>query len=88
MRFSVWLTGKKPIKLNSVVFIPEQINAFINAHAPGIGITSISFFIACLTISSPGSEIPGVPASETNAIFCPSNNLLMSTFDLFFSVCL
>ena len=50
---------------------PEEIIALIAAHAPGIGTISILFSIAPLTTSAPGSEIPGVPASETIATFCP-----------------
>ena len=66
--------GKKPINVNSVASIPEAIIAVINAHAPGIGITFIFSFNASFTISSPGSDIAGVPASDTRAIFFPSFN--------------
>ena len=66
--------GKKPMKVNSVVSNPEQINALTKAQAPGIGTTFILLFIHCFTISSPGSDIPGVPASVINAIFLLSNN--------------
>ena len=55
--------------MNSLVFNPDAINAFTKAQAPGIGITSIFSSIAFFITSSPGSQIPGVPASETNAIF-------------------
>ena len=68
--------------------MPEPIKALINAHAPGIGITSISFSMACFTISSPGSHIAGVPASDTNAIFFPSNKLSINIEDFEFSLCL
>ena len=67
------IADKKPIKQNSLEDNPDAINAFTNAQAPGIGMISILFSIATLTISSPGSDIPGVPASETSAIFFPSN---------------
>lgn len=50
---------------------PDAIIALIAAHAPGIGIILILFSIAHFTISAPGSEIPGVPASETRAMFFP-----------------
>ena len=50
------------MKINSFVFIPEEINAFIAAHAPGIGIISILFSIAAFTTTSPGSEIPWCPS--------------------------
>ena len=46
---------------------PDVIKAFISAHAPGIGIISILFRIASFTITSPGSEIAGVPASVIRA---------------------
>ena len=67
---------------------PEHINAFISAHAPGIGIISILFSIAFFTISSPGSDIPGVPASVTRAIFSPFFNLSINTSDFTSSLCL
>ena len=68
--------------------MPEQINAFIKAHAPGIGCISILFAIASFTISSPGSEIPGVPASYTSAIFFPSIILFINISDFTFSISL
>ena len=40
---------------------------------PGIGIIQIFSFIASLITSSPGSEIPGVPASETTATYNEKN---------------
>ena len=64
---------------------PEQISAFTKADAPGIGIISILFSIAFFTISSPGSDIPGVPASETNAMFFPSNKFSINIGDVSFS---
>ena len=74
--------------MNSFVSIPEHIKEFIIAHAPGIGTifipSSMHFFIT----SSPGSQIPGVPASDTNAIFCPSCNFSINTFDFVSSLCL
>ena len=79
---------KNPTKINSLVFSPEAINALINAQAPGIGIISMPFFIASLTISSPGSDIPGVPASETIAIFSPFNTFSINILLFIFSFCL
>ena len=61
--------------------------AFIAAQAPGIGTISILFFIASLTIFSPGSEIPGVPASETTAIFSPFNTFSIKILLFIFSCC-
>ena len=57
---------------------PDVIKAFISAQAPGIGIISILFCMASFTITSPGSEIAGVPASVIRAIFSPFNNLLIN----------
>ena len=66
--------------------MPDPISAFTKAHAPGIGIISTLFLIASFTISSPGSEMPGVPASETIAIFLPSNSFSIKIGLFFFSV--
>lgn len=63
--------GKNPKNVNSLASIPDAISAVINAHAPGIGITSIPSSSAEATTSSPGSDITGVPASLTSAIFFP-----------------
>ena len=52
------------------------------------GIISILFLIASLTISSPGSEIPGVPASVTIAIFFPANTFSIKHSDFISSLCL
>ncbi len=76
------------MKVNSLVFNPDEIIALIAAHAPGIGIISISFSIASFTISSPGSDIPGVPASETIAIFSPFKSFSINILLLTFSFCL
>ena len=70
------------------MFNPEAIIAFINAQAPGIGIISILFFIASFTISSPGSDIPGVPASVTIAIFSPLSTFCIKKSVFISSLCL
>ena len=57
----------KPSKTNESVGKPLIDNAVIAAVAPGMGIISIPFFIAAEINLVPGSEMPGVPASETNA---------------------
>ena len=80
-------SSKKPKNINSLVFNPEAINAFTKAHAPGIGITSIFSSMAFFITSSPGSQIPGVPASETNAMFLPSCNFSIKTSDFTSSLC-
>ena len=71
-----------------VALLTEQIKALTNAHAPGIGTILILFSIASFTISSPGSEIPGVPASVIKAIFLLSNNFSINNSDLTSSLCL
>src|SRR3990167_3949007 len=81
-----FLCGKNPRKVNSCVGKPEADNAAITAEAPGIGITSTLsrrlFLILEINIV-PGSEIVGVPASDTKARFLPSSNNLkiLSNFD-------
>ena len=81
---------KEAIKENiEVIPIPgacAAINALIAAHAPGIGITSIFSFIASFTITSPGSEIPGVPASDTRAIVLPLFIRFINSSILLFSL--
>ena len=42
--------------------------AVLTADAPGNGITSIFSLIHSLTKIAPGSEIPGVPASDISDI--------------------
>ena len=37
-------------------------------HSPGMGITLTPASMAALTMTCPGSEIPGIPASLTTAI--------------------
>ena len=80
--------GKKPKNVNSFASIPDAISAVIAAHAPGIGITFILFSKHFFTISSPGSDITGVPASDTNATFFPSNNLFINSSIFISSLCL
>ena len=67
---------------------PELIIALIKAHAPGIGTICIPSFIAFFTIISPGSDITGVPASETKAMHLPSFNSLISPSTFISSLCL
>ena len=84
--FSFLFVDRNPKNVNSFVSIPEAISALIHAHAPGIGTISILFSIAPFTISSPGSDIAGVPASETIAIFFPSNICLIKLCVFIFSL--
>jgi len=70
------LCGGNPRKENLSIGKPEIEAALIKAEQPGIGI--ITTLIFPLTRNSinlfPGSEIPGVPESETNAKFFPFSN--------------
>ena len=50
---------------------PDIVKAVIQAAAPGKDVTVIPAWWHCFTNSSPGSDIPGVPASVINAIFTP-----------------
>lgn len=69
MNFFFLLVGKKPSNINLLVDCPEIISAVIPATAPGAEVTVIPSSNANLVKSSPGSEIPGVPASVTKTIF-------------------
>ena len=61
-------------KVNRPVGSPEATSAVEKAHGPGRASTLISFCTQSITISSPGSEIPGIPASVTTAILHPSKS--------------
>ena len=55
----------------------ELISDGINAVGPGKVSKSILFSTHSLTSKKPGSEIDGVPASETNANIFPDFNFSM-----------
>ena len=77
--FFIWnKTIKKNFSENPLVD-----TANVTDEAPGKGITSILFSIHSLIIIDPGSEIPGVPASETIEMINPFFNNSI-TFDRFF----
>ena len=59
-----------------------MLNAVIAALGPGIATISISFLTAELTSRVPGSEIEGVPASETIPQFSPE--FILSTISSIF----
>ncbi len=65
---SLILRGKNPSKTNLSVGNPDTTTAVISAETPGIGIIFILLFKAKFINTYPGSEIPGIPASETRAI--------------------
>ena len=73
-----------------------KVNAVVNTAIP-ITIALMLIFIviintissiAFLTISSPGSDITGVPASETSAIFSPFFTFLIISFNFSSVLCL
>ena len=51
---------------------PETTSAEISADGPGTTSTGKPAATASRTSSYPGSETPGVPASDTSATLCPS----------------
>ena len=65
---SFGLRGGKPKTVSGRTANPETTTAVIAAETPGTGSTGIPSNTHARTSSSPGSEIPGVPASETMAI--------------------
>jgi hypothetical protein len=60
------------------VAIPDAIKAVNAAFAPGIGTTANSSSMAFSTMSAPGSEIQGSPASLTKATDFPSRKYCKS----------
>ena len=65
------LCGGNPKNENGSCGKPHTDSAVKGALAPGIGSTLICFSTHARTNSRPGSEIPGVPASETRAMLRP-----------------
>src|SRR3712207_854637 len=77
---SLFSLGKKPLKINEVVSNPEYTKAVVIAVAPGRTSNPIPSSIHLHTITLPGSDIPGVPASVTIAISFPcfNNSIIFS----------
>ena len=69
----VWFVDHFPVtqSANGTKGNPEATAAATPALTPGIGSIGISALTQASTSSIPGSEIPGVPASETSAIDSP-----------------
>ncbi len=76
---SACFRGKKPINKKLSVGRPLAATALVTADAPGIGTTRKPFSVAATTSSYPGSEIPGIPASETTATSPVSNCFKMKS---------
>src|ERR1041385_7535365 len=66
--FLPFFTGRKPSKANRGDGSPLTMRAGSRADAPGTVFTGIPASSAEETTLKAGSEIPGVPASETSAI--------------------
>ena len=65
------IEGKNPSKTKLSAAKPDFINAGTKAVAPGKHSTLIPSRTQALANKNPGSEIPGVPASEIKAITSP-----------------
>ena len=81
------LLGRKAPKKNGVLGRPEATSAVRQALSPGTGTTWIPAAMACWAISSPGSEIPGNPASVTKAMSLPFSRASSSTGPCFSLLC-
>ena len=66
------LTLKKPSNVNLPVGSPDTANAEMTALGPGTTSTGTSCSAHNATRSSPGSEMAGMPASETMAHVSPA----------------
>ena len=84
---SLPLRGKKPSKTNRAVGKPLITSAIVRADGPGIAETVMPAFSAALTSRSPGSLIPGVPASLTSATSVLSSNSATTRSHASCSVC-
>ena len=71
LSFLSW--GRKASKQNRLVDLPEMISALMQAAGPGMGVTVIPASWHIRTSSSPGSEIPGVPASVISVTLLPAS---------------
>jgi len=65
------LRGKKPSNTKRDVGRPLITSAIVSAEGPGTAVTTPPALITATTSRSPGSLIPGVPASVINATFEP-----------------
>lgn len=64
--------SKNPQNVNESVGTPAAERAVMTDDAPGMGMILICAFWQSCTRRYPGSEISGVPASETIAIVSPA----------------
>ena len=66
------LVGRKPSNTKRPVGWPLTARAVTQALAAGTGTTLMPSASASATITSPGSEMAGMPASEHRAQFSPA----------------
>lgn len=83
-----FLCGKNPKNKNSSDDSPAIDIAAASAEAPGIAsiFASGANSRTRATSRAPGSEMPGVPASETNTIFSPASNRSITSLAFLSSV--
>jgi len=72
--------------VNNPIFPLSKIKFLINLDMVGSGDRGISFSIQALTNKKPGSEIAGVPASETKATVSPFDNCSINLFTVLCSL--
>ena len=75
---STFLTGRNPSKTKRSVGNPDTLRAVMAAVGPGTAITGMASAMASLTSRKAGSEIAGVPASDTTATDKPCCSMWMS----------
>ena len=68
------LRGRKPSNTNRPVGKPLTTSAAIAADGPAITETEWPALTAARTSRSPGSEMPGIPASVTTATVLPASS--------------
>ena len=66
------VTDKKPSKVKRPAGRPDRASAETSAAGPGTVSTATPFSAHRRTMSSPGSEMAGIPASVTSAHFSPA----------------
>ena len=64
--------GKKPSNTNRPAGRPLSVTAMIAAEGPGVAVTVPPASMTARTIRSPGSLIPGLPASVMSATVLPA----------------
>ena len=81
------LRGRKPSNTNREVDKPLITSAMVSADGPGIDDTVMPASTAAFTSRSPGSLMPGVPASLTSATSIPPSSLPTTSSQASNSVC-